>query len=546
MHCPHCAGAIRGDEKFCPHCGAAQPRPVRRDGAGRQEGSLSDRGTHTDAAGPQSAPGGEDGGQIGSLSDRDTHTDGGPQAPPARRYRVVRELGAGGMGVVCLAEDTHTFNRPVALKRLKARDEATQRTIRRFLTEAEAVVRLSDLDFNIVTVHEIGEDADGPYIAMEYVDGGSLAELIQREGALPVERAVEITAQLAKALQVAHEHGIIHRDIKPANILLTSRGTPKIADFGLARMEALPTVTDRTAVLGTVDYMAPEQRLNPAGVDHRADIYSLGATLYEMVTGHSPGVIRSDAIPAVIRDVVLKAVEEHPDRRYQTAEAFAQALSEAMTVSTPPPEGACPECGTVNPPDSRFCLKCRHSLMVTCYECGADTPRGSTYCRSCGLHLEAFARDRRQSIARHIARAEDLLRKREFNAALAELEPVLKDTHPDFADGVTRARRIEEQVREAQADAHAEFLHHLAALDQLIADQRYDDAVRHAQAVPEYLRNQVIADRQATAERKAEHARALAQEAEAALKKGDPRAAFETLKKLLRATGYATAQTGSG
>jgi serine/threonine-protein kinase len=222
--------------------------------------------------------------------------------PAVPGYEVGGVLGVGGMGVVFRARHLR-LNRVVALKMTLAGAYAGPHERGRFQREAEAVARLQHP--NVVQIHDVG-DADGrPYFTMEYVDGGSLAQKLA--GApRPAREAAALVADLARAVQYAHAHGIVHRDLKPANVLLTADGTPKVSDFGLARrLDGGPGVTGTGAAVGTPSYMAPEQaRGNADAVGPAADVYSLGAILYELLTGRPP--FRAESAAATIEQVVAR------------------------------------------------------------------------------------------------------------------------------------------------------------------------------------------------------------------------------------------------
>src|SRR5262245_2422804 len=200
-------------------------------------------------------------------------------------FKIVRELGRGGMGVVYVARDID-LERDVALKFLPAHLTHDDSTTQRFIADARTA---SGLDHeNICAIHEIGRTEDGMvFIAMAYYPGRTLKEIIA-EGPLDAARARDIAAQIAGGLVVAHEHGIVHRDIKPANIIVTERGQVKILDFGLAKLVANTThLTETGTTVGTVAYMSPEQ-LRGQNVDARSDLWSLGVVLYEMLAGCLP------------------------------------------------------------------------------------------------------------------------------------------------------------------------------------------------------------------------------------------------------------------
>ena len=307
------------------------------------------------------------------------------------RYEVQESLGKGGMGEVLLATDTR-LNRKVAIKRMRGDAIKSQTAVRRFLTEAQSIAALNHV--NIVQIYDYGRDKDGPFLILEYVDGGSLLDKC-REGALPLEEAVELTCQLCDGLAAAHESGIIHRDIKPANVLLTSRGEPKLTDFGLARQDAGDTgQTVAGAVLGTLDFMPPEQRRDATQTDNRSDLWALAASLYQMVTGKSPKIIRFKNVPQALENVLEKALEDEKDDRYQTAREFRDALrgslaDTASPVMAPAVElgaGECPKCRTKNEASRKFCSNgtCGGPLRVTCLSCNTEIPAWDQVCGDCG------------------------------------------------------------------------------------------------------------------------------------------------------------------
>ncbi|MHC4743304.1 MAG: serine/threonine protein kinase, partial [Planctomycetota bacterium] len=198
-------------------------------------------------------------------------------------YKIVEKLGEGGMGVVYKAEDTR-LKRAVALKFLSPELMRSEEWKHRFIREAQAA---SALDHpSICTTYEIDEIDDQTFIAMSYIEGHSLAERIE-SGPLEPHEAVRIAIQVAEGLQKAHRKGIVHRDIKPANIMLTDDGQAKILDFGLAKLADRTRLTKTAAVMGTVNYMSPEQARGDT-VNHGADIWSLGVVLFEMLTGEIP------------------------------------------------------------------------------------------------------------------------------------------------------------------------------------------------------------------------------------------------------------------
>src|SRR6266478_3611422 len=201
-------------------------------------------------------------------------------------YELLQEIGRGGQGVVYRARQK-SLNRTVALKVIGVGRWATETHLRRFRLEAEAAARLNHP--SIVPIHEIGEREGCCYFSMNLIEGGQLDEVTRREP-IPIRRAAELIAKLARTVHYAHQHGILHRDIKPGNVLLDSEGEPHLTDFGLARLvETESTVTRTTDMLGTPSYMAPEQAGgNNAAITNAVDIYGLGAVLYHLLTGRPP------------------------------------------------------------------------------------------------------------------------------------------------------------------------------------------------------------------------------------------------------------------
>ncbi|MBC2713103.1 MAG: serine/threonine protein kinase [Desulfosarcina sp.] len=272
------------------------------------------------------------------------------------RYEIVEELGRGTMGVVYKAHDPQ-IDRMVALKVLRPDRVVSQDFVLRFLREAKAIGRISHP--NIVTVYDVGPDHGTIYIAMEYLEGRPLNEVIKGR-AVPVDEAVALCAQVAEALGYAHSRGITHRDIKPSNIILTPDNRIKLTDFGIARIED-PDAAQQTQVgdiLGTPVYMAPEQVMGQKA-DGRTDLYALGVIIYEMVVGKRPFV--GGNIAAIFRsitheppedpmnagrfgnrelaDLILKSLSKDPANRFQTGEAMAAALNRCLdAVAHPFPE----------------------------------------------------------------------------------------------------------------------------------------------------------------------------------------------------------------
>jgi WD40 repeat protein/tetratricopeptide (TPR) repeat protein/tRNA A-37 threonylcarbamoyl transferase component Bud32 len=264
--------------------------------------------------------------------------------PAVAGYEILGELGRGSMGVVYKARQV-SLHRLVALKMILAGSHAGPQHLARFRSEAEAVARLQHP--HIVQIYEVGAQEGRPYFSLELVDGDTLDRKLAGTP-LPARQAAQLVETLARAVQAAHERGIVHRDLKPANVLLTADGTPKITDFGLAKhLDRDGTQTGSDAILGTPCYMAPEQASGKSKeVGPPADIYALGAILYELLTGRPPfkgpsvlntlEQVRSQEpvspsrlqpqLPHDLETICLKCLEKEPPRRYATAGALAEEL----------------------------------------------------------------------------------------------------------------------------------------------------------------------------------------------------------------------------
>jgi tetratricopeptide (TPR) repeat protein len=270
--------------------------------------------------------------------------EGRPAWPEVPGYEVLGELGRGGMGVVYRARQVG-LNRLVALKMVRAGEHAGPEDLARFRAEAEAVAALQHP--HVVQIFEVGRHAGLPFFALEYLEGGSLQDRL-RGAPLPPREAARLVQTLAGAVQAAHERGLIHRDLKPANVLLAADGTPKVTDFGLAkRVEGGAGLTQSGAVVGTPSYMAPEQAAGKGkAVGPAADVYALGAVLYECLTGRPPfkaatpmetvlQVLGEEPVPPRrlqpqvppdLETVCLTCLGKEPARRYAGARALADDL----------------------------------------------------------------------------------------------------------------------------------------------------------------------------------------------------------------------------
>lgn len=262
------------------------------------------------------------------------------------RYEIISRIGGGGMAVVYKAKDLLLY-RYVAIKVLNESLSNDSEFIRRFSREAQAAASLSHP--NVVNVYDVGTEGHTHYIVMEYVEGPTLKEWIQQNGPLPPETVVDIASQICDGLAHAHENQIVHRDIKPHNILIGPGYRAKVTDFGIARAATSSTITQTGSVMGSVHYFSPEQARGGV-IGERSDLYSLGVVMYEMVTGRLPFDADSAIaialkhlqepvedprkyaadLPDSIRNIILKALEKDPEKRFSSAKEMMQELRYAL------------------------------------------------------------------------------------------------------------------------------------------------------------------------------------------------------------------------
>ncbi|MCX5684515.1 MAG: serine/threonine-protein kinase [Planctomycetota bacterium] len=351
--CSHCGSELPADAPLglCPKCvmqvGVDSQRPTVDSAAGSQ-------GSHATGAFTPPAP-----------------------ADLAARFpqlEILELLGQGGMGAVYKARQPG-LDRLVALKILPPGMGADPAFAERFTREARSLARLNHP--NVVAVYDFGQAGDLYYFLMEYIDGVNLREM-QRAHRLDPKQALEIVIKVCEALQYAHDEGIVHRDIKPENLLIDKKGRVKIADFGLAKLlgraTADFTLTSAGQVLGTPAYMAPEQVERPGVVDQRADIYSLGVVFYEMLTGELPlGRFQAPSqmvhVDVRLDEVVLKALEKKPERRYQQASEVrsdVEQISRGPQAPAAAPVGPAPAFGGAMPPHAMRLMLGLSIGMVAC------------------------------------------------------------------------------------------------------------------------------------------------------------------------------------
>jgi serine/threonine protein kinase len=266
------------------------------------------------------------------------------------RYRIENEIGSGGMSTVYCAFD-ETLERQVALKIMHSDISSDAAALERFRREARTVAQLSHP--HVVMVIDAGEDQGHPYIVFEHVRGETLKDRVRREGPLPISEAVAYAIEIGRALQVAHEHGLVHRDVKPQNVLLDDEGRAKVTDFGIALGLEQEALTAAGKVVGTTDYVSPEQAMGQE-VTGQSDVYSLGVVLFEMLTGTVPfkgdssvsvamkhvreGIPdvqrRRPEVSAALAGVLERATAKELENRYPSMDAFVGDLEEVLTYET--------------------------------------------------------------------------------------------------------------------------------------------------------------------------------------------------------------------
>jgi serine/threonine protein kinase len=268
-----------------------------------------------------------------------------PRSLADGRYTLDAEIGAGGMGSVFRAYDRDDG----AVRAIKLLNPGMARSTvvrERFRREAEILATLRHP--NIVRVHAFEEEGGVAYLVMDYVDGGSMKDWVVRNGPMPPHMAAGVLLEVCQALAATHEAGIVHRDVKPANMLLAPDGGCRVVDFGIARLDSPTALTRQGMRMGTIGFMAPEQQVSAHDVDHRADIFGLGATLYALLTGSVPSDMERalehhyELLPGPVAYLITKATFPQPEQRYPSVAHFAAVLAHAQEILPPVPASTPP------------------------------------------------------------------------------------------------------------------------------------------------------------------------------------------------------------
>src|SRR5215470_8793913 len=331
MVCPVCAVQNPETASECGKCHTPLPISKSQATLGDDAKTLNDPSTSADWSVAVSPP-------TGAPASDDLPTG----SVLAGRYEILQLLGRGGMGAVYKARDSE-LDRTVAIKLIRAEFAKNPEILRRF--KQELILARQVTHKNVIRIFDLGQDDGIKFITMDFVEGQDLRQLLRENGKLPPEQAARVMLQICRALEAAHGEGVIHRDLKPQNIMLDGNGRVYVMDFGIARSAYVPGMTQTGALIGTPEYMSPEQARGEKLTEH-SDIFSLGIIFYELLTGKSP--YPGDAplatlwkrlmekpkppmdvvpgIPKPLNDIVMKALEIEPEHRWASAREMAQQL----------------------------------------------------------------------------------------------------------------------------------------------------------------------------------------------------------------------------
>jgi len=469
IYCPHCntdfelaAQALEG-QVVCPNCG----KPVER--LWEQDTVIG--GFEEESAAEQKE-------EYAPVKEGDVLSG----------FRIEERIGAGAMAVVYKATQL-SLGRPVALKILPRKFADIDLFVEQFESETDALASLNHP--NIVSIIDRGRQGDTYFFAMEYVEGTTLAE-IMRAGRLNREFFIKIMMQTADALRYAHARGIVHRDIKLANIMLNDQGNVKVADFGLAALiaESQEPKTKKSTVMGTPDYMSPEQRLDASAVDERSDLYSLGVAMYETLTGSLPSGVPpvppskiNKAVDPTLDGIVLTCLKQDRADRYQTAAELLEVLQSYQHQLTRIGE-VCPKCKKQNPETEKRCLHCGadlSELFDICPECGTENRRDVEICRGCGANLETLRERMSVRISKIQDRARDLVEAKKYTEAIEELKEILQVKGKLFEHARSRARELIQQYAREHKQYHRQ---NFERGRKLAKEGKLDEALRLWRGLP--------------------------------------------------------------
>ncbi len=376
-----------------------------------------------------------------------------PGEEPVSPYRILSEIGRGGMSVVYLAKDVK-LGRFVAIKRLSRAFLADAPMRERFSREAQLIASLNHI--YIVKLYDFDTERAEPHIVMEYVAGPGKPpapdwpapslnleqKLEQNGGPLMLRASVVLVKKLCSAIDYAHRHGVIHRDLKPSNILLDEHGEPRIVDFGIARQTASDAA--KLTMTGTrmlsLGYAAPEQETDSGLADARSDVYSLGGILYFCLTGENPRFFRDSRVPDYLRPMLLKALEQDPRQRWPSAHDFAEVLAQSagdfLSPLTDPGMWRCKWCNALSPVANRYCSHCNWDGMERCPECDGETRVGVRFCGQCSTDIKTF-----EDMRAMLSRLREYRRQKDFGRIKDAMDGI-DHFHPRGGKGQELKREI--------------------------------------------------------------------------------------------------------
>jgi serine/threonine protein kinase/tetratricopeptide (TPR) repeat protein len=505
----------------CPHCGEANVLPV-----------TSDQETFTCAKCGESSP--IDAAMMTGTQKVQDYLVG----EIIGDCKVLQKVGEGGFGSVYRALDQN-LQRTVAVKVMLPSLTTNAEFVQKFLREAVTAAQLNHP--NIVAIHKVDKDVRRGmhYLIMEFVEGRTLADVVKEKGVFTWPEVLPIFLQSCDALATAHERNIVHRDIKPENLMLDKAGAVKITDFGLAK--SLSSDHKSTKVMGTPHYMSPEQ-FEGTAVDCRSDIYSLGVTFYYLLSKARPyegqntvqiiyailtqqpkalTELNKDVPPAVWA-VIEKMIAKKPEDRYQT---LRDAIVDLRKLQGPAQDdkASCPQCGTRNPRNRKFCRSCGAPLVVPCPACGSPEPAGTKQCSGCGSDLDKLVRVKKTlEAAKRFLALGDLRRAAESFRQVLQLDP----NHAEAKAEVDRLGTTIEEVERVSIETQE--MMRTGSVEEALG--KVEDLLRRYPTASE-VRQQRDELRQTLADRKVNR---LVEQAEAFAQSGKLREAMEALDQALR------------
>ena len=460
VRCPNCGAAVHGTTEVA--LGETTTRPAQKQTRGQEAEARQ-----------EPDPG------------RHAHIESGDVLSG---FKIERLIAAGGMAAVYKASQL-SLQRPVALKILSTRYAQNATFVQQFDSEMAALATLNHP--NIVSIIDKGREGDTYFFAMEYVEGNTLQQMM-RTSRITAEFFVKIFCQCARALKYAHAKGIIHRDIKPSNIMVGAQSNAKVADFGLAGAISKGPEGESLEgrVMGTPGFMSPEQFRGMAGTDGRSDIFSLGAVMYQTLTGAlpakppvpAPSQLSSDADPR-LDGIVLRCLKHNPEERFRSAGELLEAIEAYREELTRVAE-VCPNCRSDNPVTAKTCLKCGADLSAlfdVCPECHAENRRDVEVCLGCGTDLRYLRAQIAVLINRRRERARELAQAERYSEAISVLERISQVEGKRFEHA---RRQAAELIREYSAELHKQSSQELQRGQKLAGEGKLSEAVNLWKRIP--------------------------------------------------------------